>query len=213
MGKDTRSLQARDDDDVVERIEQQKLDAHLDQIDDDQRAHIEEEAEADAFLRSLTLGGAGKFFLSLVGLRPRRRLVFPKSKEFIGNGVMTKKPGLSLVSKTIPDPPVTLGRTGADLWARVQSEYAIVDSGGVELLAQACLAADRAQRLADQITADGEIVHTRNGPRAHPGLRDELACRAFICRTITRLGLNVEGIKPLGRPGSPIGITWQQTRE
>jgi hypothetical protein len=50
------------------------------------------------------------------------------------------------------------------------------------------------------IDRDGEVVHTRNGPKAHPALRDELAGRAFIVRTLERLGLNVETIKPMGRP-------------
>jgi hypothetical protein len=32
------------------------------------------------------------------------------------------------------------------------------------------------------------------------GLREELAGRAFVARTLERLGLNVEAIKPMGRP-------------
>jgi hypothetical protein len=44
------------------------------------------------------------------------------------------------------------------------------------------------------------VVQTGSGPKAHPALRDELAGRAFIVRTLERLGLNVETIKPMGRP-------------
>ena len=40
----------------------------------------------------------------------------------------------------------------------------------------------------------------------HPGVKDELACRGFVCRTLHRLGLNVETIKPNGRPA--VGIGW-----
>lgn len=82
----------------------------------------------------------------------------------------------------------------------MQTEYRIDDAGGIELLAQACAAADRVEALAERINVDGEVVHTRAGPKAHPALRDELAGRAFICRTLERLGLNLETIKPIGRP-------------
>ena len=34
-----------------------------------------------------------------------------------------------------------------------------------------------------------------------------LACRAFIVRTLERLGLNVETIKPMGRPS--YGFGWK----
>jgi hypothetical protein len=42
--------------------------------------------------------------------------------------------------------------------------------------------------------------------KMHPGVKDELACRGFVCRTLHRLGLNVETIKPNGRPA--VGIGW-----
>jgi len=43
------------------------------------------------------------------------------------------------------------------------------------------------------------------GIKTHPGVKDELACRGFVCRTLHRLGLNVETIKPKGRPAVGIG--------
>jgi hypothetical protein len=82
----------------------------------------------------------------------------------------------------------------------VQNAYRIDDVGGIELLAQCCAAQDRVEALAERISADGEVANTRAGPKAHPALRDELAGRAFIVRTLERLGLNVETIKPMGRP-------------
>jgi hypothetical protein len=54
---------------------------------------------------------------------------------------------LTLVGNA-PKPPRKLGDAGLSLWNRVQSEYGITDVGGVELLMQACLAADRAEALA-----------------------------------------------------------------
>jgi len=91
----------------------------------------------------------------------------------------------------------------------VQAEYQVTDRGGIELLAQVCAAEDRVEALREQIDADGEVVRTRNGPRAHPALRDEIALRAFIVRTIEKLGLNVETLKP--GPGHPLrgGLGWK----
>ena len=80
------------------------------------------------------------------------------------------------------------------------TEYRITDRGGIELLAQTCAAVDRVETLREAIDRDGEVVHTRTGPKAHPALRDELAGRAFIVRTLERLGLNVETVKQPGRP-------------
>jgi hypothetical protein len=112
------------------------------------------------------------------------------------------RPPFSLIdpASTGISPPRKLGHHGLSLWNSIQSAYRIDDVGGIELLTQVCAAADRVEALAERISADGEVVHTRAGPKAHPALRDELAGRAFIVRTLERLGLNVETIKPMGRP-------------
>jgi hypothetical protein len=104
-------------------------------------------------------------------------------------------------------PPRKLRKHGLSLWNAVMAEYAIQDRGGIELLAQICAAQDRVEALAEAIDRDGETIHSRNGPKAHPALRDELAGRAFIVRTLERLGLNVETIKPVGRPSKGFGWT------
>jgi hypothetical protein len=44
-----------------------------------------------------------------------------------------------------------------------------------------------------------------------PAVKDELACRAFVVRTLERLGLNVEGVKPVGRPPDSVGWTPSET--
>jgi hypothetical protein len=98
------------------------------------------------------------------------------------------------------------------LWHEVQAEYSIDDAGGIELLAQACSSLDRAEALAARIDEDGVIIRTRTGPKSHPAIRDELACRGFIVRTLHKLGLNLEQIKPVGRPSKGIGITWDKLR-
>jgi len=111
---------------------------------------------------------------------------------------------------TAISPPRKLGIHGASLWEFIQSEYRIEDAGGQELLLQCCESADRIGALSERIRADGEIIQTRNGPRAHPGLREELANRQFICRTLERLGLNLEAVRPVGRPS---GAAWKAKKD
>jgi Phage terminase, small subunit len=123
----------------------------------------------------------------------------------------SEAPSLTIVDPTTtgPSPPRKLGAHGLSLWHAVQGEYHIDDPGGIEMLAQACTAIDRAEELAEQITRDGAIVQTRNGPRRHPALRDELAYRSFVTKTLERLGLCLE---PVGRPGRPAGSLWSKGR-
>ena len=126
---------------------------------------------------------------------------------------MVEKTPLSVVPTGMPPaataspPPATLGEAGADLWRRVMAEYQIDDVGGREMLAQACAACDRATGLAALIERDGAVLYGKGGPRSHPAIKDELACRAFICRTLHRLGLDVEPVRSVGRPG--VGVGWQ----
>jgi hypothetical protein len=113
------------------------------------------------------------------------------------------KPPLSIVSTetVIVSPPRPLGSHGTALWDRVQCEYSMTDCGGVELLCQASQALDRAEELAEGIARDGAVIRSRTGiPRSHPSIRDELQLRAFIVKTIEKLGINFEAIKPPGRP-------------
>jgi len=102
------------------------------------------------------------------------------------------KPPMTVVDRgsTGIEPPRPLGLHGRALWNSVQGAYRIDDVGGIELLAQACAAADRVEALAE--------------------LRDELQGRAFIVRTIERLGLNLETIKPVGHPPGP---AWRGGRD
>src|SRR5262245_21421526 len=106
------------------------------------------------------------------------------------------------------DPPSTLADAGRRLWETVQRQYAISDSGGLELLRQACHAADRAESLRQQIDRDGEVIQTRGGLRDNPLLKHETAARSLVCRTLQRLQLDVEPLKPMGRPPSGPGVHW-----
>jgi hypothetical protein len=59
-------------------------------------------------------------------------------------------------------PPRKLGRYGADLWRKVMAEYEISDAGGLELLASASAALDRAERCQAWATRSS-IVKARAG--------------------------------------------------
>jgi hypothetical protein len=118
-------------------------------------------------------------------------------------------PPLTVVNlaSSAPKPPANLGPAGATLWRSIMSEYDIADAGGQALLEQAALACDRAERLRVEIDRDGEIIRGRAGMREHPGLRGELAARSFICRTLQRLGINLEAVRMA--PGRPSGAGWR----
>jgi len=122
---------------------------------------------------------------------------------------MAKEPPVALVSSvaaTESQPPRGIGPDGQSLWQRVMAEYQIEDCGGIEMLAQACQALDRAEALRREIERDGEVLRLRGTIKDHPALKHELANRAFVVRTLARLGLNFEPVKPsVGRPGNSIG--------
>jgi len=122
-----------------------------------------------------------------------------------------EKPLLSVVSSRAAtiSPPRPLGSHGTALWDRIQAEFGIHDCGGAELLAQACQALDRAEGLAAAIARDGDVVRSRGGVfKTHPAVREELACRSFVVRTLERLGVTSESVKRPGRPPSG-GVGWQ----
>ena len=77
-------------------------------------------------------------------------------------------------------------------------------SGRVEILCLAAQALDRAESLSAAILEEGQTIRNRAGVRAHPLLRDEVANRALIARLLSKLGINVEPVKPVGRPTSPL---------
>jgi hypothetical protein len=128
---------------------------------------------------------------------------------------MTKKPKLTVVpsSLTGTPPPRKLGRPGTALWQSINSEYVIDDAGGIETLLQVCAAADRLEDIAKQIEADGLVIRSKTGVKEHPLLKMELGLRSFITRNLMRLGINIEPVKPVGRPGRGIGITWQDIQQ
>jgi hypothetical protein len=55
-----------------------------------------------------------------------------------------------------------------------------------------------------QIDKDGEILRAKGTVREHPLLKAEIACRAFVVRTLGRLGLDLEPVR--AGPGRPPSV-------
>jgi hypothetical protein len=88
------------------------------------------------------------------------------------------------------------------------TSYQIEDIGGLTILEQACAALDRAEALRLEVERDGPVIRVRGNIRDHPALKHELANRAFACKTLQRLGLDVEPLRSIGRPPSG-GVGWR----
>jgi phage terminase small subunit len=112
------------------------------------------------------------------------------------NPAAKPSPNVVNYASSVPKPPKNLGPAGTRLWRAILAEYDIPDAGGLALLEQAAFAYERAERVRAQIDAEGEIVRTERGVREHPGLKIELASRSFVVRTLQRLGINLEAIRP-----------------
>ena len=102
-----------------------------------------------------------------------------------------------------PQPSCKLGAVGMSLWCEITQAYEFNDRGSYETLSQACAAADRAEACRAQIDADGEVIRNKMGIRDHPLLKHEIASRAFVVRTLARLGLDLEPVR--SGPGRPPG--------
>jgi hypothetical protein len=119
-----------------------------------------------------------------------------------------EKPRFTVVSDvgTGLEAPSGLGTAGTAFWRRVQAEYGISDVGGVELLTQICGAIDTIELITQAIAADGVAVRARGGVvKAHPLLQSQIQNRAFVARSLERLGISVQEIKPVGPPTKPTG--------
>src|SRR5262249_22259400 len=97
--------------------------------------------------------------------------------------------------------PEGLRKAGKALWDAIQGHYNISDAGGIVLLHQAALALDRAEDCAAAVAKEGVVISTPRGLRDNPGVKYELQNRAFLVRTLKELGVTVESVKPVGRPG------------
>jgi hypothetical protein len=89
-------------------------------------------------------------------------------------------------------------------------EFAIQDTAGIRLLFEASAAVDTIAMLGEAIRRDGAVIYSRAGvPRSHPAIKDQLAARALVVRTLERLGVTTEAVQPPGlRRDAGRGIGW-----
>lgn len=122
---------------------------------------------------------------------------------------MAKKPRLTVVKETsnTSGAPPTLGKAGAAMWTTLMRDYEISNSAGKELLLQACCAKDRIAEIGVIVEREGCLVPTKQGLKENPLLKIELSLQAFVVRTLMRMGLNDEVIRPVGRPATGFGWT------
>ena len=99
-------------------------------------------------------------------------------------------------------PPHALGKYGRSLWDRMTREYNVTDAAGIEMLYQACAAAQIAELLQVEVERDGPLMRVRGVLKPHPAVRDMNASRSFVVRTLMKLGFNYEAVRDgPGRPG------------
>ena len=102
------------------------------------------------------------------------------------------------MAKTVPS---HLTKEAKTIWRTLVKEYAIVDSGGLEILRVALEAFDRAQKCRVSIDKVGLVVKDRFGAvRPHPLLPMERDSRAAFLQALKQLCLDVLPLKDIGRP-------------
>ena len=106
--------------------------------------------------------------------------------------------------------PSSLGEHCAKLWRSILKQYRIEDAGGLAILEKACISRDRSTTFAAIIAKDGPVVRTQSGSKEHPLLKAEREERALEARLLQRLGLNVEAVRSVGRPGNTVGVSWEK---
>jgi hypothetical protein len=105
---------------------------------------------------------------------------------------------MATASATYDEPGRPLGEHGRKLWDRCLNEYEINDSAGLEMLLQCSEALDRLQEIRAQMRTS-----RANQKSINQLLKVEIQNRNFVTRTLQKLGLNLEPVKPMGRPVTP----------
>ena len=99
------------------------------------------------------------------------------------------------------DPPPTLSPVAASWWRKIVLEHQVDDSGGRLLLEQALQAFDRLTEARARLAKDGSFIQNRfHEIRPHPALQVERDSRAALLAALKALALDLEPLRPVGRP-------------
>lgn len=107
-----------------------------------------------------------------------------------------------------PQMPPGLKTSGRRLWSAVVDEFDLAEHE-VSLLVQACRTADALDGLQGELDADGPIVESPQGRKAHPALPELRQQRIAYARLLVALGLpsGVDDEQPAaGRRGGARGV-------
>lgn len=91
-----------------------------------------------------------------------------------------------------PSPPSTLPARGPgrELWKAVTSAY-VVGPGEVQLLEAACIAWEAHQAAAAVVAAEGVVVTSPQGVKAHPAIGVMDRCGTALGRHLRQLGVSL----------------------
>jgi hypothetical protein len=101
------------------------------------------------------------------------------------------------VTSEPPPAPDFLGPAGRALWSRVAAEYTLSSVGELVLLELACRGMDRAEFLRADVEKRGAVVSDRQ----NPSVAGELKAYSYVANLLCKMGLHVEPLKSVGRPG------------
>jgi P27 family predicted phage terminase small subunit len=108
-----------------------------------------------------------------------------------------------LKKSPIPRPPTGLSPSGKRWWARLHSEFDLVDAGAAFLLESALRAFDRMNEAGVLIDKHGVAIADRYGQlKANPAVAAERDARAAMLSAFKQLGLDM---LPPQLPGRPSG--------
>ena len=101
-------------------------------------------------------------------------------------------------------PPKGLSPEAQGWWKAIQSEYEVIDPGGLLILASACEALDRMRQAQRKLKKEGLTWVDRFGQRkAHPAAAIERDSRTAMLSALKQLNLDLEPLEQ--RPGRPAG--------
>lgn len=101
-------------------------------------------------------------------------------------------------------PPSHLSAPARRWFKSMQTEYGITDSGGLSLLIAAAEAWQRAAEARALVSKAGCVVQDRFGQSVpHPAVKIERESRGQLLTALKALQLDIEPVKPPGRPARP----------
>jgi P27 family predicted phage terminase small subunit len=102
-----------------------------------------------------------------------------------------------------PKPPATLRGPARKLWQSIQSDYGIIDSGGLVVLDTACEAYARMKQAKATLDTEGLTMRdARDQLKPHPCIKIEADNRAQFLTALKTLNLDLEPLQQAaGRPG------------